>query len=184
MAVPRFKLVQGVSAWSSGSVVEFSSTSGSGDILGSIIGAINFSSNAGATGPQESNAWSATYPVLIGNNSYEFIWGLYVTSVADNGFTNMRVWAGPFTPIAGCTFYMGTDFASGFSAPVDTNSVKATTDYSTITDQATGYIAVELIDNVIGGLSAPIWTQVRTITAAVGGNQIGMPTIGVSLDWS
>lgn len=183
MAAPKFKFVQGTTSWASGTVTEFSTTSGAGNNLGSITGAINLSSNSGATGPQSSNTWSATYPVVINTNSYEFIWGLYVTSVSDNNIANMKVWVPAFTAIAGCTFYAGTALASAFASPVNTASTKATTNFTSITTQGTG-LSVGNISNVVGALSNPVWVQVQTTGSAVGGNQTGMPTVAVSVDWS
>ena len=184
MSAPKFILVQGVDSWVSGSVTEFSTTSGSGDVLNNLVGAISYSSDVGPTGPQTTNGWSATYPVYMGTNSYEFIFGLYVISPSDNTIENMRVWVPNFTAITGCNFFIGTINATGFATPVTSDSTVATLNFTEVNDQSTAYIGPNSPSNSIGSLSDPVYTQVAVGPTAVGGNQTGMPSIAVSIDLS
>ena len=183
MSIPRFKIVQGVTAWNAGSVTECSTTGGTGALLSAIVASINYSSNVGPTGPQASNAWSSTHPVTIGNNSYEFVWGLSVAASADNSLSNFKVWVDSTPNVAGCTFYMGTVLASAFTAPTTGASSIASTNFTSLVGNGSS-MAVGAPSNSVGSLSSPIYTQVRTTVYATGGNQSSMPKIDYSIDWS
>lgn len=184
MAAPTFYFAQLTTSWASGTATEFSTTSGAGAALGSISGNMNFSNNSGATGAQSSNTWSATYPVPVGSNSYEFIFALYVKTPADNSLTNMKVWVPSFSAITGVTFFAGSISASSFATAVTTNSTKATTNFTAINDQSSAFISVWPPYNYANCLSHPCYFQARTTGSASGGNQSVMPTISISLDWS
>lgn len=184
MAAPTFKWVQTITSWLSGSISEWSTTSGAGATLPSLTGNLNYSSNIGPTGAQSAGVWSTTYPVNIGSNSYEFVFGLYVVTPADNNITNLQFWAVPFTAITGVTFFLGTCLPSAIGTPVTSNSTLATTNFTAINDVNTNALSVTAPYNAANNLSNPLISQARTTNAAAGGTQSVMPTIGVVLQWS
>ena len=182
MAAPTFTLVQGVTGWTSAGVYEISNTSGAGAQLSSLTTNINFSNVNSPQGYQSSNAFSAAHPVAVGSNSYEFVWGLKVTSIADNAISNFKVWGGGSNP-TGVTVYVGAVAAGSFTTPVTTTSTKATTSLVTVSSSSPITVSSS-IANTVGTLSDCVYMQAQTTGSAAGGNQSPMPTVYFSIQWN
>jgi hypothetical protein len=181
---PRFEFVQGTTAWTPQSVVEFSMTSGSGATLETLTGSLDLSGSNLTTGPQLSLDWSAIYPVMQGDNSYEFIFGLRVISTTDNNIMGMRVWCPNYQAPPGCVFMIGTVPATGFTPPVSSISSIAVTNLETLDGTSDNFLYVGSPANYPGALSDPVYVQVQTNGLSQGGNQPVMPQLEISLYWN
>lgn len=190
MSAPNFTYIHvvsssaGTTGWASGNANNFSSPS-SGDTLANLSANINLSNVNLATGIQTSNTWSAAHPIVVGQNSYEFVWGFYVKAAATNSLANLKVYNnGTYSSgsITGVNVKMGTVAATGYTAPVTTASSIATFEVDHWTSGSPLQPATPA--NSVNSMSDPVYMQLLSQAQAGGGNQSVMPTLTCAVDWS